>query len=466
MLPVASSRPPTDIPLTHPETGKPYFWGLDRYVHGGRRTFLCYYSVFSTILLAGPHPCRSPRASQGYCRGASLLPCAARLGSYLSSLLTIPLATRPPRSACSRSVPICLCIRTCPAPPPFIFRSINQFNRPLDYNRTAGSCYSAAGAGVVVFVVDSGCATEHPEFGGRATTLALPGSPFPPAGRDDRGHGSHVAGTVGGINTGVAPAVKIVCVKVNDADGNNVRKDAIAGFDYVATYKKANPETPVILQASFHDDAHTLDMAAERVASTGAIPVVSAGNNRGDACDFSPGNTKHVLTVANQDYDDTLWRSTNTGRCIDVIAPGRRTLSVDYQGGLTTMTGTSMSAPTVSGVVAVLLSATRDAGRLTVADMRAILTAPSAPRVAGYPLAWLNPACPGLTPPAEATATPVPAPTQSPGATRTPSPQAAPTPSHRAAPTQPAVPSPCAPPPPTQPAVQVGPLLPMMPGQP
>lgn len=119
-------------------------------------------------------------------------------------------------------------------------------------------------------------------------------------------------------------------------------------------------------------------MAAERVASTGTIPVVSSGNNRGDACDFSPGNTKHVLTVANQDYDDTLWRSTNTGRCIDVIAPGRQTLSVDYQGGLTTKTGTSMSAPTVSGVVAVLLSATRDAGRITVADMRAILTAPSA----------------------------------------------------------------------------------------
>lgn len=334
-------------------------------------------------------------------------------------------------------------------PPPSPAHSINQYNLPFDFNRTAASCYAPAGEGVVVFVVDSGCATEHPQFGGRATTLALPGSPFPPSGRDDRGHGSHVAGTVGGVDTGVAPRVRLVCVKVNDRHGENIRSDAIAGFDYVAAYKAAHPDEPVILQASFHDDAHTLDVVAERVAAAGVIPVVSAGNAGGDACDYSPGNTDHVLTVANADADDTVVRSSNTGPCVDVIAPGRKTLSVDYRGGLRTMTGTSMSAPTVSGVVSVLLSITPNAGRVTVADMRAALTMSSVPRIGGIPLAWLDPSCPSRPSlPGAVAPTPVgvPSPTAAPSPTATPEPNAAPTPTGTPVPTAaPIAPPPCAP---------------------
>lgn len=235
----------------------------------------------------------------------------------------------------------------------------------------------------------------------------------------------------------------------------------------MAAYKVAHPDEPVILQASFHDDATTLDVVAERVAAAGVIPVVSAGNAGGDACDYSPGSTDHVLTVANADADDTVVRSSNTGLCVDVIAPGRKTLSVDYRGGLRTMTGTSMSAPTVSGVVAVLLSITPNAGRVTVVDMRAALTIPAAPRIGGFPLAWLDPSCPSRpslpgavaptpvatpapvgapTPTAAFTPVGVSTPTASPSPTATPEPNAAPTPTGVPVPTAaPIAPPPCAP---------------------
>lgn len=348
-----------------------------------------------------------------------------------------------PRFFCPR-----LLYSGCPRSPS---RSVNQRSQPLDWNETAASCYNA-GEGVVVFVVDSGCIPEHPQFGGRVTTLALPGSPFPPSGRDDRGHGSHVAGTVGGSDTGVAPRVRMVCVKVNNEDGNNVRRDAIAGFDYATAYKAANPLVPVIMQASFHSSRNRLDAAAARMAAQGVIPVVSAGNNGRDACRYSPGGTDHAITVANADADDTVYRSSNTGQCVDVIAPGRQILSVDYQGGLKTMTGTSMSAPHTSGVVAALLSSLPNAGSLKVADVRALLQAPTVPTVGDYKLAWLDPACPVRGAP-------------QPGASPTPAPQPA-TPPVALQPTTPeqAVPAPqvpCTP-------VTGGPMpgLPQMPGAP
>lgn len=186
---------------------------------------------------------------------------------------------------------------------------------------STASCYPKRGAGVTAFVIDGGCVPDHPEFSpGQVTTRALPSSPFDPAGIDEKGHGSHVAGTIGGRTTGMAPGVTIECIRVMNKKGKGKRSDVTAGFDAVGAAKVANPARPVIMQASLSGSGSHHDAAMERLAALGVIPVVSAGNKGSDACDRTPARSPHAITVANSDVDDTLYKSSNRGRCVDVIA--------------------------------------------------------------------------------------------------------------------------------------------------
>lgn len=197
---------------------------------------------------------------------------------------------------------------------------INQFGLPLDMNRDT-QCYPAKGDGVNVFVVDSGCAVDHPEFAGvKIRSMALPSSPYDPAGVDDRGHGSHVAGTVAGKTTGVAPGAELTCIKVLNEDGRGKSSDVAAGFEHVAAYKAANPGAKVIMQASLGGSGNHHNTVMRRMAGVGVIGSVAAGNDGGDACDHTPAGSPDVITVGNMDMDDTVWRNSNIGRCVDVFA--------------------------------------------------------------------------------------------------------------------------------------------------
>jgi len=283
---------------------------------------------------------------------------------------------------------------------------VNQRTLPLD-NQVGASCYPNQGSGVDVFVVDSGCMPSHPEFQGVSIrTMALPTSPFDVAGIDDRGHGSHVAGTVAGWRTGVAPKARITCIKVLNSEGHGKGSHVSAGFEYAAAFKAANPTSKVIMQASISGSGTHHDAMAKRMNEIGVIGTVSAGNKHTSACKYTPARSEDVITVGNSDLDDSIWRNSNVGRCVDLFAPGHKVLSVDIKGSLVTKTGTSMSAPHVAGLAALIMSQHPQGASLRMKDVLAMLTK-NAPMVGQYPMAWVSPSCSGA-PPAPA---PVPAPT-------------------------------------------------------
>ncbi|GAB0491251.1 hypothetical protein MMPV_002503 [Pyropia vietnamensis] len=274
---------------------------------------------------------------------------------------------------------------------------INQYQLPLDMNIQT-QCYPKKGDGVEVFVVDSGCMVNHPEFSGvKIRSMALESSPYDPAGIDDRGHGSHVAGTVAGARTGVAPGSSVTCIKVLNDRGRGKSSDVAAGFEYVAAYKAANPGAKVIMQASLGGSGNHHNTVMRRMAGVGVIGSVAAGNDGGDACDHTPAGSPDVITAGNMDIDDSVWRSSNIGRCVDVFAPGHKILSVDIEGTLTTKTGTSMAAPHVSGIIALILANHPNGASLDVNAVKALLTA-GAPMITDHPLAWASPSCNGSAP--------------------------------------------------------------------
>ncbi|MFJ5844912.1 S8 family serine peptidase [Streptomyces sp. NPDC092903] len=223
---------------------------------------------------------------------------------------------------------------------------IDQRNLPLDGRYDV----AGTGRGVTAYIVDSGIDTRNSEFGGRATT-GFDALDDGQAGQDCNGHGTHVAGTVGGATYGVARAVSLVAVRVVDCRGSGSTADALAGFDWVAT----NARQPAVLNASIGDAASpAIDEAVDRVADRGVLPVVSAGNDAEDACDASPARAAKAFTVGATDRQDRQAGFSNFGTCVDAYAPGVAIVSARLGGGSATMSGTSMAAPHVAGAAALL----------------------------------------------------------------------------------------------------------------
>lgn len=305
---------------------------------------------------------------------------------------------------------------------------IDQRSLPLDGSYTY-DCFPSAGAGVDVFVLDTGCRSSHQQFAGRASSV-FASSPST-GGRgsrtavDGNGHGTHCAGTVGGVESGVAKAATLRCIKVLSDRGSGSFSEILAGIEEVAAFKAAAPTTrKVVMSMSLGGRARSgqsaEDTAVNRAAELGVIPVVAAGNSAIDACAFTPARAESAITVANGDYNDAVARSSNTGECVDIIAPGTQILSADARSdtGLRFLSGTSMAAPHVSGIVALLLGDRADGASLKSADVKQLLTQ-GAPNVGGYTLGYVADGCraqPEPTPgygrdKAPVTPTPSPSPT-------------------------------------------------------
>lgn len=273
---------------------------------------------------------------------------------------------------------------------------VNQQDLPLD-GVTVPGCYPRRGAGVTVYVLDSGLTVDHAEFGGRASVIVAPGAPYPD-GRDNFGHGSHVAGTVAGATSGVAPAATLVGVRMGSDSGDIRVRDAVSAIHLVAAAKQRNPQAKIIINASF--GWHTADWAvvteaADRAGEAGVIFVAAAGNVPVDACRNHPAQAASAITVAAVDRQDRLANFSARGtRCVAVSAPGVDVLSVDAAtaAGFQLGSGTSMAAPHVAGLAALVLAEDPNGGDLEREEVLERLTR-AAPRVGGYPLAWANPAC-------------------------------------------------------------------------
>ncbi|WP_242418554.1 S8 family peptidase, partial [Frankia sp. CpI1-P] len=182
-------------------------------------------------------------------------------------------------------------------------------------------------------------------------------------GTDDcNGHGTHVAGTVGGSTYGVAKSVRLVAVRVLDCDGFGTVSGVIAGIDWIT----AHHASPAVVNMSLEGDAsRALDLAVRQSINAGLTYSVSAGNGGSDACDFSPARLPRAITVGATTADDSRDISySNFGRCVDLFAPGTAITS-DWNASDTatnTISGTSMAAPHVTGAAALFLSTHPGAG--------------------------------------------------------------------------------------------------------
>lgn len=227
---------------------------------------------------------------------------------------------------------------------------IDQRDLPLDGSYT----YGPTGAGVNAYVVDTGILTTHPDFGGRAIhgTDTVDGDAD---ATDCNGHGTHVAGTVGGTSHGVAKAVRLIAVRVLGCNGSGTTAGVIAGLDWVVGHHQAG--APAVANMSLGGSASaTLDDAVRRVIADGVTMAVAAGNENADACRRSPARTAEALTVAASDRQDARASFSNKGSCVDLFAPGVDITSAWLDNGTNTISGTSMAAPHVTGVAAQYLS--------------------------------------------------------------------------------------------------------------
>ncbi|KAG2177491.1 hypothetical protein INT44_008002, partial [Umbelopsis vinacea] len=237
---------------------------------------------------------------------------------------------------------------------------ISQKYLPL---RTDYSYPESAGEGIVAYVIDTGINIGHDDFGGRASwgITTVDNS----VDIDDNGHGTFVAGIIGGTAYGVAKKVQIIAVKALDRNGSGTVSDILFGLQYVIkNAKKLGNSHKSIVNLSLGTQKSTaLDQAVTALVNAGIIMVAAAGNGDEsgvgqDACEFSPASARTALTVGSTDRFDNVAGFSNYGPCVNLFAPGVQIRSTWIGSNTATYvsSGTSFSTPFAAGVMATYMS--------------------------------------------------------------------------------------------------------------
>jgi subtilisin family serine protease len=248
--------------------------------------------------------------------------------------------------------------------------------------------FASAGAGVDVYVIDTGVYTAHAQFEGRAKF----GANFVVGGTDDdcNGHGTHVSGTIGGTTYGVAKRATIIGVKVLDCAGSGTYAAVISGIEYATkTHESSTAKRSVANMSLGGGASDTVDAAVTASVAAGVNHAIAAGNNNGNACSYSPARTPNAVTVGATANNDARSSFSNWGTCVDIFAPGT-SITSSWIGSTTatsTISGTSMASPHVAGAIAVLLghAATINDVVPTPAQVTATLKANATPGKVGSP---------------------------------------------------------------------------------
>ena len=270
-----------------------------------------------------------------------------------SSMLLLPLGT-------ARSAPVTV---------PWNLDRVNQQLLPLDGNASMGTL---TGAGVDIYVVDTGVRPTHEQLNGRVLAgLDVPTgngtSPVDPVASDCDGHGTHVASTAAGTTTGVAPGARIVSVRVLDCNGDGEVSDVVDALEWIRAHHRSGRAAiaNLSLGVDLGDNGDSIIEMVRELVADGVIMVVAAGNGDSsgkgiDACRIAPGSEPLSFTVGAVNKSDQVAAYSNFGPCVDIWAPGGdRTNPVtaawyrgdtDYMGDI----GTSMAAPHVAGALALL----------------------------------------------------------------------------------------------------------------
>lgn len=262
---------------------------------------------------------------------------------------------------------------------------IDQRSTPLNGSYVS----SGTGAGVTVYVVDTGVLSSHVDLAGKVA------GGFDAVGdnhgtEDCNGHGTHVAGIIGGTSYGVAPGVSIVPVRALDCNGSGSISSLLAGLDWVIQDHTQLPRPAVVNLSLGGDPSTALDNEVTQVIAAGMTTVVAAGNKNADACTTSPARVAAALTVGASNEADQRASFSNYGTCVDLFAPGTNIVSDSYTSPTATSvsSGTSESAPFVSGVAALTLEKYPSASPATVSQT--IVSQATLDALTGLPLGTAN----------------------------------------------------------------------------
>jgi subtilisin family serine protease len=235
-------------------------------------------------------------------------------------------------------------------PPSYGLDRVDQRDLPLNGKYT----FSTNAANVNAYIIDTGIRTTHTDFGNRArvgTDTVGDGR----NGQDCNGHGTHVAGTVGGSQFGLAKNVNLFAVRVLDCNGSGSNAGVIRGVDWVTQ----NAKKPAVANMSLGGGASAaLDNAVKKSIASGVTYAVAAGNESQNACNVSPSRLPDAITVGATDSRDNKASYSNFGTCLDIFAPGSAIVSaaISSNTARATLSGTSMASPHVAGAAALVLA--------------------------------------------------------------------------------------------------------------
>lgn len=215
--------------------------------------------------------------------------------------------------------------------------------------------YDQTGSGVTAYIIDTGILETHREFGGRVRK-GFSAFKDKRGSTDCNGHGTHVAGTVGGSSVGVAKAVNLVAIRVLDCRGSGSWSGVAAGIDWAVRDHVSGPAVANLSLGGGY--SASVNTAVANLVRDGVVVAVAAGNETSNACNTSPASEPTALTVGATNSGDVLASFSNYGSCLDLFAPGVNIYSSVHSStsAYATYSGTSMASPHVAGVAALIWS--------------------------------------------------------------------------------------------------------------